>query len=209
MFAEERLIKQGQNIHVVHGDDNGLIVEFSLEPVLDKQKTKEEGREIYRDVEFITIRIVGDTKTEVKRKVDYDGSANKPSDLQRFPRQWQAFKNKNLVVNEGTPINEWGAVGKALSMELKAMNIHTVEQLAAVSDGNLKWMGARELREKAKAWLAATKDNAAILKAEDENAALRREIEALKNQMAGFAKATKGKSVNGKDVSATDASGGE
>lgn len=208
MFAEEKLVKRGSSIHVVHGDDNGLIVEFSLEPLQDKEKSKEEGRPIYKEVEFINIRIVGDTKTEVKRRVQYDDTPNMPSDINRFPRQWTAFKNKNSVTHEGTPITEWPPVGKALALELKGLNIHTVEQLAACADGNLKWMGARELKNKAVAWLENAKGGAAVTALQEENEKLKRDIEAIKNQMAGFASNKKGK-IDVKNTTPTDSTDSE
>lgn len=206
MFAEAQVIQQGNSIHVQHGDDKGLFVEFSLEPLQDMESTKIEGRPIFRDVEFVTIRIVGDTKTVVKRPIKKEDDNQSPSDMNRWPRQYAAFKNQNSQVLEGTPITEWAPVGRALAMELKAMNIHTVEQLAEVSDANLKWMGARALQEKAKAYIASAKDGALVAKQAEEITDLKKQMEAMQNQLAGLGEEKK-KRGKVDDVSGVDASG--
>lgn len=192
-LASPTVVKQGNNLHVSHGDDKGLFVEFSLEALEDEELTAKEGRPIFKEVEMITIRIVGDTKTVVKRPVDQIGTGGAPPDPVRFPYQWQVFKSKNEVPLQGTPITEWPPVSKALALELKAMNIHTVESLAECSDGNLKWMGARDLREKAIAWLQQAKDGSGIVSLQEEITQLKMQNEALKNQIEGLAKAAKSK----------------
>jgi len=91
----------------------------------------------------------------------------------------------------GTPITEWPVVSKSQALNLKAMSIHTVEALAEVSDNALNWLGARELREKARSYLAAAAGGAALSQAQAENAALRADIEALKAQFADLAESNK------------------
>lgn len=181
-LATPTIIKQGNNYGVSHGDDRSLFVEFSIEPVKNEARSIEEGREIYEDKEYITIRFAGDKNTVRKTRV-------KPgSDWpHRFPMQWQAFKNQQVQVQEGTPITEWPLIGKSEAMELKAINIHTVDALAAVTDSNLKWHGARTLRDKAIYWLANAKDGAGLAKLQAENDDLRTQIEAMKNEIKALA----------------------
>jgi hypothetical protein len=68
-------------------------------------------------------------------------------------------------------------------MEFKAMHIHTVEQLAGISDSNLSWLGARELRDKAIAWLAQADGGKETMRLTAENATLKADMEDLKRQM--------------------------
>lgn len=187
-LAEAQVIKQGNNLHVQHGTDSGLYVEFFIEAVQDEEKSKEAGRPIYKDVEMISIRILGDKNTHMVRPIDYKGSHTTPPDNVRFAAAYAQFKNKNLQVSEGTPITEWGILTKSQAMMFKALNIHTVEALASVSDANLSnlGMGARDYREKAIAFINQAKDGSGLVKLQEENKDLRVQLEALKNQMKAF-----------------------
>jgi hypothetical protein len=73
-------------------------------------------------------------------------------------------------------------------MTFKAANVHTVEQLANVADGNLTnlGMGARDLREKAIAFLKSAEGSAGVLAVQGQLNEAMKQIEALKNQLAGF-----------------------
>ena len=78
---------------------------------------------------------------------------------------------------------------------LKHMGVSSVEQLAAVTDGNLPalGMGARGLRDQAVAYLARANEVAALRKSEAENQKLREEIDALKANMDSLAAAVRAK----------------
>lgn len=184
-LAEAKVIKQGNNLHVQHGTDDGLYAEFFIEAVQDQEKTREAGRPIFKDVEMISIRILGDKNTHVVRPIDYKGTHTTPPDNVRFAKAYAQFKDKNLQVNEGTPVTEWGILSKSQAMTFKSLGIHTVEALANVSDANLQnlGMGARDYRDKAKAFIDQAKDGSGLIKLQDENKDLRIKLEALQNQM--------------------------
>lgn len=179
MFTSPKITEIGNSVHVNYGNDNGLYPIFSIEAVKDEEESIKQGRDIFKDVEWVTIHIVGDNLTQVSRPVN-------AQDKMRFKPAYDAFKNQGIQLNTGTPLTEWSLVGKAMALNLKSLNIHTVEQLAAVADGNLTWMGARELQKKAIAWLESAKQNAGISSLQAKNESLEREMEALKNQMAGL-----------------------
>lgn len=187
-FAQAIVQGKGNNLSVVHGDDSGLIVEFYMEPVLQGAESEKEGRRIYKDVPFIWIRFVGDRTREVRRKVDLKGRNGIP-DPERFPRQWQAFQRKTAPVAMGTPIEQWGPIDRSQALTLKGVNIHTVENLAAVPDTALHNLGhgARVLRDKAIAWLKAAGDSAETTRLAAENQHLKDELAALKEQVAELA----------------------
>jgi hypothetical protein len=179
MLSSPQIVSAGASLHVKFGSDNGLYPVFSMNAVKDDEQSIKEGRDIYKDVEWIEIHIVGDNLTKISRPVTDE-------DRQRFANYYATFKNQNIQAHEGTPITEWPPISKAMALTLKSMNIHTVEQLAAVADVNLKWMGARELQKKAIAWLDQAKGGAGIGAMQEENKSLRVEIEAMKNQMAAL-----------------------
>ncbi len=186
-LSTPKIVQHGSQYHVHHGDDSGLFVQFETRAIEDEEKSREAGRPIYKDVDFIVIHVAGDRLTIHERVVDLIGSNRTPPDNVRFPRQWEAFKAQKQQPLEGTPITEWPPVSKSLAMELKGLHIHTVESLAAVSDNNLNWMGARELREKAKAWLEKAKQGGDVSRLVSENMQLKADIEALKAQIAALA----------------------
>lgn len=186
-FATPKVHEVGNELHVTYGSDAGLYVQFHMEAEHQAYESEQAGYPVYKDVPFITIMFPGDNTKKVVRPVDMEGKGQVPSDPLRFPRQWQAFKNQSVQAQEGLPIEEWPPITKSTAASLKAMNIHTVQMLANVGDNALTWLGARELREKAKAYLASATDSAAVLKIQTENDNLKNEVIALKKQFAEMA----------------------
>jgi len=182
MFNEPTIVKRGNSVHVQHGDDSGLYVEFFSDALHDQNASEKEGRPIYKQVEMVRIIFAGDN-TKKLIKLAHEGN---PPYKERFARQYEAFQRQQEVVQDGTPIEHWPPITKAQALELKAMNIHTVEMLAHVPDVNLKWMGARQLRENAKSWLSEAESGKETIKLRNEIEELRTQIEALTNQKVGF-----------------------
>lgn len=176
-------------VHVgSHGNDKGLWVEFSMEAVYQAHESEKENRPIYKEVPFISIDFPGDKTKRVKRPVNLEASNNMPSDADRFPLQYAAFKAQAEQVQSGTPITEWAPIGKSQAMEFKAMKIHTVEQLASLPDTALTWLGGRNLRDKAVAWLAQAKDGSAISQIQAENADLKIQLQAMRSEINALGK---------------------
>ena len=190
-----QIIQQGNSFHVQHGTDAGLYVQFYMESLEDEEASIKEGRPIYRDVEFIKIIPVGDRNTEICRPVKKDFDGGTPPDSERWARQYEAFKNQQIQPQEGTPLEQWSPLKKSQVLSLKAINIHTVEQLAAVSDANLQniGMGGRTLRDNAMSFIQQAKDGSVLTKQSAEIEDLKKQIEALNNQLKGFSKTKKGK----------------
>lgn len=160
-----------------HGDDNGLYVEFSMEAFHHPFKSEQEGRPVFEDRPFIKIFYPGDMTKRTERWVE-------DNDKDRFPRQWAAFQAQESTQTVGLAVTEWPPLTKSQAAELKAMNIHTVEQLAAVPDGQLAILGARDLINKAKSWLSQADSHVTESKMAAENSRLQAELDALKAQMA-------------------------
>jgi len=160
-----------------HGSDKNLHVEFTLEPFHLEFQSRQEGRQIYEDRPFITIYYPGDTTKVTKRFAE-------ELDFHRFAPQWDAFQRQASQASTGFPLKEWTHITKSQAMELAAMHIHTVEQLAAVPDGQLRILGANDLVARAKHYVAATSDHALESRLQADNDTLRAQIEALQVQMA-------------------------
>ncbi len=133
-FAEANVIKRGEHKYDVnYGTDKGLFVEFDTMPELQEFASTEAGRPIYKDIEIVRIYKPGVNQPTI-RKVQATASSTTPSDYDRWPQAYAAFKNKAVIVHEGTTLESWPPLTKSDVLNFKAANIHTVEQLAEVPD---------------------------------------------------------------------------
>lgn len=158
-------------------------VGFGLAPILDDRKTAAEGREIYRDVEFIKIAIPGDRASLLFQPAT-------DQHKKRFPNAWKEFQARasGTQVKEGLPVTHWAPISKATALNLMAINVNTVEELAVVHDNLVDRIPGegRRLRDLAKAFVEQAKDNAAIVKATNEKREMHDQIKALQAQIAAL-----------------------
>lgn len=162
-----------------YAGDETLLVKFYMHPRKEKGASIEAGRPIFKDVPYISIMQPGNKDSIVQRPAS-------DKDKNRFQAHWakfQARESQDEVV--GTRIDEWPALSKAQVEELKYMNVHTVEQLVAMSDTNASgMMGINLLKDKAKRYLEAAETNKAAeqLAAQDATiAALQERLERLEH----------------------------
>ena len=186
-FAQARIVESGNQLHVMHGDDSRLYVEFTMEAIHQTAQSEKEGRPIFKDVPHVRIHFPGDRTKQIFRPVKMEDDHQGPADPRRFPKQWAAFEAQQEQVQTGTPIEQWGPLTKSQAMEFKAMHIHTVEQLAGIADSNLSWLGARELRDKAAAWLKQAESGKEALRLQGELEKRDADIEDLKRQVRELA----------------------
>lgn len=186
-FSSARLIERpnGQ-IDVSYGDDRSTFATFYSEAVLNEEQTELQGRPIYDNVDMVRIMFPADSTKEVVARAEHGA----PPYIQRYPRQWEAYKQQKEQVASGTPVEHWAPINRATALELKGMGIHTVEMLAAVTDTNLKWMGARKLRDNAIAWLAEADAGAEVIKMQAEIDALRTELAAAVSTIKALGQTT-------------------
>lgn len=144
------------------------------------------GREIYDEVEYITILSPGDPTNIVERPVT-------DTDRKRYPQRYAAFKEgRSQEALSGTPLTAVPWMPANLAAEAKHQHVHSVEQLAAVSDevlGRLG-MGWPKLRQKARDFIEAAKGNApleayrtALEQEQTERKRLEEQLAALASQM--------------------------
>lgn len=143
------------------GDDR-LYVTFSRKPKLMAHESREAGRAIFREVDFIRIMVPGDKLTVVEREVD-------EIDRRRFASRYEKWLAGAGNVIEGTPLASLPKMTPAKVEEYKFFNIHTVEQLAEAADNvGQKFFGFQEDKRSAKAFLELAKGNAPIEKMQAE-----------------------------------------
>lgn len=171
-----------------YGNDTGLHAEFYSEAVYQAYESEQQGRPVYKDVNFIYITRPC-ARSDLRREVRMVTDGTIPTDPERFPRQWQAFQNKQEQVQSGMPLEQWAPLTKATVLELKAAKVHTVEQLAALPDStlqNLGMMDARRFRDMAKAQVDRAGEGAEVSKLSAENQQLKADMAVLRQQFAAF-----------------------
>ncbi len=145
----------------------------------------EKGQPVYKDVDYIAIMTAGN-KTTVKRRVKTVSDAAGPSDMERFPQQWAAYKANKEQIPNGIPLSEWPAITKAHVLNLRHFKIFTVEQVAEIPDQGLDiiGLGGRALRDSAKAYLSRSVDVSEITRLVARIQALETDNAMLKEQSA-------------------------
>ncbi len=145
-------------------------------------KSNEAGHPVFDDVEMVEIIIPGQNQSVAKERV-------KQTHKDRWPTQYAAWKAGLEIAQDGSPLEFWPPLTPAQVANLKVLHIHTVEQLAGVDDAAFGriGIGARELRDKAKAWLANAKDGEIVSQLTAANAAKDAQIQALEANYADLA----------------------
>lgn len=153
--------------------DKGLAVRFFLRERQDGAATEEAGRPIFRDVEYIEIRVPGQRDVQACRPATFD-------DKRRFSEHYERFKARSAEPEVGTPLSQWPAITRSRVEELSFLNVKTVEQLAGMHDGNVsRIQGGYKLRQTAIDWLEKA-DGDKLLK---EKRAMQERMEAMQAQI--------------------------
>lgn len=155
--------------------NRGITPVFRLVPVQDHIATEREGYPVHVNKEEVTLFIAGDPLSAATHPVDDRIKA-------RFSEQYEKWKrDKSGAHIVGMPLSKWAMATPGMIKELEFLNVLSVEDLAAVSDGNVSNITeGRALREKAIAWLASAKDGAAAMRFAAENQRLRDEMAELR-----------------------------
>jgi hypothetical protein len=161
-----------------------VAVAFGMFPQVDKAKSDAAGHDVYVEKEYVRILIPGDKTSDVLQP-------SNDTYRRRFPKAYEAFKARTNGGSgvSGMPIEQWAPVSRSVAMTLRAAHIPTVETLAEVHEGlidRLPIAAPRELREKARAWLAQARDGAETARKAAENKALRDQIAAMEARMAAM-----------------------
>lgn len=109
-----------------HSKPGHNYAKFYWHPVRMNKKSEEAGRDIYEDRIYILIYAPG-SKSDCRRPMQ-------EKDKREYPQAWADFQNgekEPTVV--GTPI-EYLGISPARAKELRAVNIHTIEQMANCAD---------------------------------------------------------------------------
>lgn len=159
-----------------------LWVTFYPGKLPNEARSRETGKPEFDLVDFVRVAVPGDTNNIVERPV-------RDSDHIEWPHQWNAYKNsQSHRPTEGTPVEDWPRLDVATVAKLKALEFHTVEQIANASDAAIQrvGMGCYELRDKATAFIKSASDSALAQKQAEELRLKDQEIADLKDTVARF-----------------------
>ena len=158
------------------GDEN-LLVRFFKHPKLDQGASSEQGRPIYKEVDYIQIMQPGNKDSIIQRPAT-------DIDRNRFAQHFQKYQaRQGEEYIEGTLLEEWPGINRAQVEELKFFNVRTLEQLIGMSDSNAQGiMGINVLKARAKTYLEASENEAAAEALETE----RKRVALLEEQVAAL-----------------------
>ena len=167
--------------------DATLVALFRHYPVKNAAKSAAEGRPIFDDIEVCEIRFPGSRAMSAFPATamshwqnDFQTGEQTPvTYAERFARQYQQFKMQAAQTKTGTPLANTPFLTEARRAELRALNVYTVEQLAAVEGQELKNLGqhGRDLKNKAQEYIDSSKAAA-------PNLAMMEELEAMRARNA-------------------------
>ena len=154
--------------------DNKLYVEFFRKPVLQPGKSREAGRAVYEEVDYVRIHVPGDKSSVIERPVSQQ-------DQFRFADRYAKWKAGQEEAVTGTPLSALPGMTPSKVEEYKFFKIITVEQLAEAND-NLggKFMSFQQDKQRAKAFMEVAANNAPIEKMNAELAKRDAELEELR-----------------------------
>lgn len=153
--------------------DAKLLVKFFVKTKEDVTKSAEQGRPVFKELEYIDIQIPGNRGSGIKRPATF-------KDKQRFPKHYAAFKQRIELPQEGTPLTEWPVISRSLAEEMAFHGVKTVEHMADMADNIASsFMGGQSFKAKANEWLERAKKDVTQSQMEVELAKRDAQIAAL------------------------------
>jgi hypothetical protein len=160
---------------------SGEIVVFYKRVKEEKERSLREGRPIFKEVIHMKIIQGADSLLVWDQPV-------RPQDKEKYAAQWERWNRTNENRIPGTPIEAWPVLSDTQKASIKALNIWTIEQFAALPDSaGMRIMGFNELRKKAQFFVEGIKDaelmNQVRAEADEKLKAQQAQIDALMAQV--------------------------
>jgi hypothetical protein len=148
-------------------------VRFLTKAVEDRQASLSTGHYVTRDEDWAVITPHG-SKDQIERNVaDWFKYLDQqvlderlpPEYVERYKLAYERFKKGQAEPLQGTAIKGWPVASPAQQANLIALNVLTVEDLADANEECCAriGLGARALKDKARAWLQASEDKGKIV----------------------------------------------
>lgn len=158
-----------------------IVPRFYVEDIPDELASQRQGRPIFASQERVELLVPGNM-LNIKVDIVTDEHRN------RWPDAYAKFKKGQEIAVDGTPLEQWPLLKRAQVLELKAMNLFTVEHVASMPDTTCQsFMGGMRIRALAKAYLDDAAAGALLAektaeaeRRNAENAELRSQIDELR-----------------------------
>lgn len=124
--------------------DHQLNVQFYKHAELNAFESRKQNRKIFDDHIYIRIMAPANRLMMIERRASDE-------DKLRFSAQYSRFFKGQTQLSSGTPLSELHTISAAQVMELKALNVETIEQLAGIPDTTAQLMGVGGLEIKRRA----------------------------------------------------------
>lgn len=155
-------------------------VEFEERAEEDRAGTIQQGSIVMRPVDYAILRALGSKDTVEKPALEWLEHIERQAQRNEYPREWVKFfrelysewkSGADVTKVNGLHVRSWAAIGKAQAEILVSAKVLTVEDLAEANEETLQriGMGARDLKNRARAHIDAAQDG----KAAEELATLR------------------------------------
>jgi len=143
-------------------------VRFEYRQIEDRDATIQAGHYVAKDVIFALVTPTGSKDLLEKPAEEWIKGLEEGVNQERIPSIWLDAYKKALQIWEenqtdpefGTPIRNWPALTPSQLKMLTDCNLRSVEDVAEMNEEAVlrMGMGGRALKEKARAWLDASKD---------------------------------------------------
>lgn len=141
-------------------------ITFDRRPVENVTRSQAENRAIFEDVDFVTIYTPGSSNTIVYKVDEWWTNLDQQVRIGAIPSQYvdeykkayEAWDSGQEVPVDGTHLSEWTKITRSQAEMWNRVHVRTVEELAEANEQTCDayGMGARAIRDEARAWLAST-----------------------------------------------------
>ena len=166
-------------------------ITFERCPIENVNRSQEENRVVFDDVDFVTLHQQGSSNTTIHKVEEWWVKLQQQARNNMIPVQWvdeykQAYEQwiggKDPIV-QGTHLSEWPKMTSAKAEMWNAVHVRTVEELAEANEQTMEsfGMGARAMRTEAKEFLESLGSNE---KLQEQLATQQAQIDALLDKLA-------------------------
>jgi hypothetical protein len=184
-YNPQDIAQRGFGMAASGPDDNTKIVLFYTKSIHNQAKSREQSKSVFESRDFIKIQFPGETLMITDRPVI-------ESDKHRWPQKWMQYQAGKDQVPDGIPVGQLFPTHPHIPDMLSGFNVHTVEQLAALSGNAIQNIGmgcqdwvnrAQSYMKQAEKGVTHHKHNADVERLTSENMTLRRQVGELSEQV--------------------------
>lgn len=114
--------------------EDGVFATFEDDSVQNEKKTQKAGYPVFDEPRTFIKIVIPNSIDDVYRPAT-------DADIKRFPKSYEAYQRGVAEADDGFPVEQWPQLTTAEVKLLRACNVKTVEQLAAVADSGLHRLG--------------------------------------------------------------------